>query len=165
MIVRLLVAFCLASMVGTLRANEIVSVEEMLPSEEATIPPAGTGQDPVTMDAQVTGQAEPSLPGFATRSLSEYRKWKGDISFGLNGAAGNTERFNSRFGWDSHREGTWTEFKHNMTYANSTANGETTEDKFIHNSRNEWKLGESKWKPYASVQGLHDVLLEVKSHD
>lgn len=157
MLVRLVVltAFLFAAIA---HAEEVTVVEESVPAEGGpSIPPEGTGQDPVTMDAQVTGQAEPSLAGFATRSLAEYRLWRGDISFGLNGASGNTERFNSRFGLDSTREGKWTDFKNNMTYANSTANGSTTEDKFLHNSRTEWKLGESKWKPYSSVQGVHDI--------
>ncbi|MBX9656844.1 DUF481 domain-containing protein [bacterium] len=157
----MMLTLCLFAAV--VRADEVTVVEESVPTEDApSIPPEGTGQDPVTMDAQVTGEAEPSIAGFATRSLSEYRRWKGDISFGLNGAAGNTERFNSRFGLDTAREGKWTDFKNNVTYANSTANGSTTEDKFLHNSRTEWKLGESKWKPYSSVQGVHDIFQEYE---
>jgi putative salt-induced outer membrane protein YdiY len=44
-----------------------------------------------------------------------------------------------------------------MTYAKSNADGREIENKFLHDTRNEWKLGESRWKPYASALGTYDV--------
>ena len=119
--------------------------------------PLPSGDEPAVMAGEVTGQAEPSLSGFSVRALDEVRRWKGEASFGLNGSDGNSERFNSRFGLDSLREGYWTDLTINGTYARATANGANVEDRFQHTIRDEWKFGEdSKWKPYAQAQGLYD---------
>lgn len=119
--------------------------------------PIPSGDEPAVMDGEVTGQANPSLSGFSTRALDEMNRWKGEASFGLNGSDGNSERFNSRFGYDSVREGRLSDFKLNATYARTDAQGNNVEDRFLHTIRQEWKLGESPWKPYAQVQGLYDA--------
>jgi putative salt-induced outer membrane protein YdiY len=109
------------------------------------------------MDGEVTGQANPSLSGFSTRAIDEMNRWKGEASFGLNGSDGNSQRFNSRFGYDSVREGSLADLKLNATYARTDAQGNNVEDRFLHTIREEWKLGQSPWKPYAQVQGLYDA--------
>lgn len=138
-----------------LTALALLSVR--LCAADDSVVPIPSADDPMVMESEVVGEAEPSLSGFSTRALSEIQLWKGEIAFGLNGAEGNTQRFNSRFGWDSLREGKWTDLKHNMTYAKSNADGAEVENKFLHTTRQEWKLSESKWKPYWSALGTYDV--------
>lgn len=124
-------------------------------ADDVVVPIPG-GDDPVVMDAEVTAQAEPSLAGFSVRALDEVRRWKGEASFGLNGSEGNSTRFNTRAGWDSTRESPSNDLKLNATYAYASARGTTVEDNCLHTIRDEWKLGDSRWKPYGQYQGLYD---------
>lgn len=87
----------------------------------------------------------------------EWRKqWSGEIGAGVNGAAGNTERFNSRLGLDAKRVGPRADLVVSLLYSKGTANGEETEHKFISKLRNEWKLDETPWSLYGFATTTYD---------
>lgn len=114
--------------------------------------------DPSLVEAPVVGEASPTAIGWGMAQYkTERKKWSGEIAAGLNGATGNTERFNSRFGFQGKRDTKRNEFFFNATYANSTADGEEVENKFLQDLRNNWKLGESKWGIYVFENIVYDT--------
>lgn len=128
----------------------------LLRADDAVVP-LPSGDELAVMGSEIVAEAEPSLAGFSTRALAELDRWKGEFAAGLNGAEGNTELFNSRVGLDTTREGARSDMKFNITYAKGSARGVDTENQLLHNWRNEWKLGESPWKPFTYVNGQYDV--------
>jgi putative salt-induced outer membrane protein YdiY len=112
--------------------------------------------DPAVKESEVVAQVEPSVSGWSIRNYEEFKRWKGEFATGLNGASGNTDRFNSRLGFDGRRTGERSDLQLNMTYAKSTANGEEAENKFLSDARNEWKFQESNWRIYLFVSGIYD---------
>lgn len=87
----------------------------------------------------------------------KWRKaWSGEFNAGVNGAAGNAERFNTRFGLDAKRSGPRANHIVSLLYAKGTANGEETEHKFISKLRDEWKFDESKWSLYTFANTTYD---------
>lgn len=108
------------------------------------------------IESKVVAEVAPHESGFGYVMRQERKLWSGQFAFGLNGAEGNTERFNSRFGYDGKRSGPKNDLTLNMTYAKSTADGEETENKFLSDARNEWKLDETPWNLFVSGSGVYD---------
>lgn len=116
-----------------------------------------------TADDEIT-LAQPLVVPDETIEESEFfelakrwrKQWSGEVGAGVNGAAGNSERFNTRLGLDAKREGPRANLIVSLLYSKGTANGEETENKFISKLRNEWKLDETPWSVYGFATSTYD---------
>jgi hypothetical protein len=64
--------------------------------------------------------------------------WEGRVEAGVNGAAGNSDRLNMRFGAHATRKTPADALTLDFIYAKSAQNGEETENKALLSGRNEW---------------------------
>lgn len=74
--------------------------------------------------------------------------WAGTVEAGLNGAAGNSEQFSSRFGFAAKRTGADADLVVNAKYLNASADGRETQNQFLSDARQEWKFGPSPWTAF-----------------
>jgi hypothetical protein len=80
--------------------------------------------------------------------------WEGRLEAGVNGAAGNTERLNTRFGVHAARKTPADALTLDFIYAKSSQNGEETENKALFSGRNEWLYGDDPrfWYVYTTAE-------------
>lgn len=103
--------------------------------------------------AQDEAEEEP-LP--VESEVSFFDEWSGNISLGLYGSDGNTERFSFRGEVDGEREtdDNLTNFLTTYTYAEE--DGDESENRFSSELENDFKLNGSDWYVFASGQYEHD---------
>ena len=74
--------------------------------------------------------------------------WKGSVSAGTNGSAGNTETFNARLGLDAQRATESLDTRLSLSYTFGKAEGRTSDNYFQTTARNDWLLRDSRWRPF-----------------
>jgi putative salt-induced outer membrane protein YdiY len=83
--------------------------------------------------------------------------WEGRIEAGVNGAAGNTERLNTRLGAHATRKTPSDALTLDFIYAKSTQDGAETENKALFSGRNEWLCGDDPWFLYTYATAEYDA--------
>lgn len=71
--------------------------------------------------------------------------WVGSVELGLNGASGNTERFNVRAGLNATRDAAKYKSTFGLTYSYGTDDGDESENRLFQLFRNDWKFEDSPW--------------------
>jgi putative salt-induced outer membrane protein YdiY len=79
------------------------------------------------------------------KARNNPKLWEGRVELGLNGSAGNSDRFATRYGAKVKRRTRSTTFTADLLYSTSTANGVSNEDKLLAESRTEWTLWDTPW--------------------
>lgn len=87
---------------------------------------------------------------------SFFKGWKGQVEGGLAGSSGNTERFGARAALGLKRETSKMITTFGAGYLYASDEGNKTESKGEVFGRNEWKLGSSKWRFYATAKAEYD---------
>lgn len=100
---------------------------------------AASGQDAPLEGAPVAEEIAPALP------KSIFEGWTGSVALGLNGASGNTERFNLRGEIAGTRETDRMTTKATTYYTYATDDGNASESRFFLGLRNDWKLANPRW--------------------
>ena len=109
-----------------------------------------------TISAQ-DAAADPVAEGAETMpdaTLSLLDGWEGSVTAGVNGSTGNTENLNLRGEIKAGRESRRVKTSLRLLYSYATSDGEESENRFFGEARNDWKLGDSKWRLF--VQGSYE---------
>lgn len=93
--------------------------------------------------------AQDDAPAPLDPSASWMDGWTGSIDLGLNGASGNTERFNVRAGLGAVRDTTAYKSTFELTYNYGQDEGDESENRLFQLFRNEWKFDDSPWGFFA----------------
>lgn len=116
--------------------------------------------DALTLDRAV--YADPAADATAAPATpppdpdSFFRGWKGSLEAGISGSSGNTEKFGGRAALKMQRETSKMITTFGAQYLYSTDDGNKTESKGEVFGKNEWKLGDSKWRFYATAKAEYD---------
>ena len=108
----------------------------------AAAPPAlfgGAGSDPLL-------PAAPKSP------------WTGGAEFGFNGATGNSDLFNARFGINARRKTAQNLIDTDFLYTYTTTNGVTTQQQALFNGRDEILFAGTPWSVFGSTNMEYDEL-------
>ncbi len=84
--------------------------------------------------------------------------WSGGADFGLNGAAGNSDVFNFRGGWNVRRKSVDNVLTSDFLYVYSWQNGKTNTQQALFNTRDEILFAGSPWTLFAANQIEYDEL-------
>lgn len=98
----------------------------------------------------------PAAPAPPADPESFFRGWKGSLEGGLAGSSGNTEKFGARIALGLKRETSKMVTTFGAGYIYSADDGDKSESRGEIFGRNDWKLGESKWRVYAIGKGEYD---------
>ena len=96
-------------------------------------------QDAVPQDEHIVVEAPKNI----------WEGWKGNVALGLNGASGNTERFNLRGEVSGTRDTEHMTTTASALYTYATDDGQKSENRALLAARNDWKLGDSPWMVFA----------------
>ncbi|MCA9278974.1 MAG: DUF481 domain-containing protein [Phycisphaeraceae bacterium] len=97
----------------------------------------------------LTALAQDEAPPPLDPSTPWLEGWKGSIDLGLNGASGNTERFNFRAGLNAARDTTDYKTTFELTYNYGQDDGDESENRLYQLLRNDWKFDDSPWGFFA----------------
>lgn len=143
----------LSSLAGTTLAEDGESEAEfrLLLEPEWVLAPRFTEPPDVLFTAPQLEEVPPPPPE-RVQALEAWQKaqnkptfWEGRVEVGVNGSAGNAERFASRYGGKVKRQSKRSTFTADVLYSTSYAEGTKNEDKLLAESRTEWKLFETRW--------------------
>lgn len=87
---------------------------------------------------------------------SWWSGWKGSVSAGTNGSAGNTETFNARLGLNAQRATERLDTRLGMSYTFGKTEGKTSDNYFQTTARNDWLLRDSRWRPFVRASAEFD---------
>jgi putative salt-induced outer membrane protein YdiY len=127
---------------------ENLNLEPSLQPAPAQIPPNGT---PSSFDA-VSNWPLPPLP----EEPPPPKLWEGTLSIGLDGAEGNNQAMNLRFGFDARRK---TELHHlylNADYNRRTVFSENTANRLFSQARYERIIRDTDWTIFVGMTGEYD---------
>ncbi len=88
--------------------------------------------------------------------------WKSDVSFGINGSSGNTERSRVRVAGNTSRESAASLFKLDAAYSRAEDESSLSENKVLANAEHHWLREDSLWELVASGHLEFD---EFKDYD
>jgi len=108
--------------------------------------------------AQPATNATPASAVARELEGAKAEKWSGAAELGLNGSAGNTERANLRFSFETTRDRPRDALYFSTLYKTSSKDGETIENRLEMRSRQEWKsLGDAtRWRVFFEETGEID---------
>lgn len=124
-------------------------------------PPASP--EPVTPEAVEVVTAEPEPVYYWYYPHYWFPKpWEGSFQLGMNGSEGNADAFSFRTGADLKKKTETHIIALDMTYAQTTARGVTTQDNALLNTRYDHLFGDSPWTLFAKANLEYD---EFKAFD
>lgn len=85
------------------------------------------------------------LTGAAAKPQPVEKLWTGRFDLGLDGAEGNSQAFNLRFGFHANRKTEKTILTLGVDLLKQTANGDDTTNRAYGEGRNEWLFENSRW--------------------
>ncbi len=103
------------------------------------------GTDPTDAVA-LSGEAAPTEPQTWLGRWSSG--WEGSLSAGVNGSSGNAENFNIRTGVDGSRKTDANSTRFDLSYTYGVSEGDTTNNYFSSNLRNDWLIENTPWRPF-----------------
>jgi putative salt-induced outer membrane protein YdiY len=139
--------------------HAVPPLPEVLPPGDLPADPVGDAPGP-SAEAEVWEGAAWLPDGWYEWFVAKV--WSGGLEIGINATEGNAEAFSSRVGANLKRKTELWEFKSDLTYAKSTANGTETQHNAIFNSGYERMFGESAWSHFGKLNLEYD---EFKAFD
>ncbi|HUT13233.1 MAG TPA: DUF481 domain-containing protein [Thermoguttaceae bacterium] len=110
-----------------------------VPSPQENLPPAdSTGTEPNDPLAEILPPEELIAPPVV-------KIWEGSVELGLDGAEGNTQAFNLKFGVDAKRKTDRNVFTLDLDYRKKTDRARETANRAFLDWRYEWLLQDSPW--------------------
>jgi len=82
--------------------------------------------------------------------------WDFDAQVVLNGSTGNTEKLNYRAAVNGYRETDKLATSLNLMYSYQNSEGVKTQNRFVAEGKNDWKLEDSKWRVFGSLKYEYD---------
>ena len=116
-------------------------------NEKALFPAPGSTTGPPVKEPPPTLVPDGSLPPPPPPKL-----WTGGFEFGLNGAQGNTDVLNVRFGLNTDRRSDHTLFHADLLYTLTRQDGTTNQNQAWLNARDEILFPNSPWSVFAAAQ-------------
>jgi len=123
-------------------ADQAEMIPPGYPSGEGELPAAGSP------DAQPDAPLAETLPPeqiLATLPPPPVRIWEGSVELGLDGAQGNTQTFNLKFGIDAKRKTDRHALTLDLDYRKKTDRARETANRAFLDWRHEWLLHDSPW--------------------
>lgn len=130
-----------------------VSITPPPPTPEsagAPVPP------PAAPAAPAPAVAEAKAPEVKKDPESFWKGWTGSVELGLNGADGNSQLLSFRGAVNGKRETSKMVTTAGVQYIYTTSDGDKTADRGEANIRNDWKLGDSRWRFFVAGKGEMD---------
>ena len=100
----------------------------------------------------VVAQDEEEAPVILESETDFFTGWEGNVSFGLTGSSGNTDRVNLRGEVDGTRDTDEHLTTFLTTYSYAEDDGSTSENKFSSKLRNDFKLEDPSWFIFGQAQ-------------
>lgn len=139
----------------------LISQSERLSADSVTFRLAEPDEGEVLLETPAPGVVVEEAPAVAPAPAPiaappKAKLFTGQFELGLNGASGNSEQFSMRVGFVGKREGPKADSKVTINYNKATNGGTMTQNLLFTEVRNEWKLGQSKWRIYDFINGTYD---------
>lgn len=129
----------------------IAELESRVESAEATKSEAQAELDAARAELDA---AQTALRDATPLTLTQG--WDFDAQVGLNGSTGNTEKVNYRAGINGTRETKKLATSLSLLYSYQKSEGVKTQNRFVAEGTNDWKLEDSKWRVFGNLKYEYD---------
>jgi putative salt-induced outer membrane protein YdiY len=100
--------------------------------------------------------AQAALDEAVPLNLRLTEGWDFDAQVGLNGSTGNTEKLNYRASVNGFRETDRLATSLSLQYSYQNSEGVKTQNRFVAEGKNDWKIEDSKWRVFGNLKYEYD---------